>query len=200
MARRRATVDESTAVEEVVEADESGLEVEHTEFEDVDVPAEDDEVEEIATGEATEAEAKPKKEVAPKRGDLQEGDVTPVQLAKELSKPIDGNPENEDPSNWRYTKKTDGSHVVVPQMVYSYLKNPGDLKIRNGVVDSNGVARNNIVNLTEALAWWDAKAEKAVERAANAKTKAEKAAAKAAAAPAEGEAASETNGTVEEAE
>src|SRR5690242_5303887 len=73
---------------------------------DVEILPEDPEEETVAEGdEATEKEAKPKKEKA--RGDLPEGYVTPVGLAKELT---------------RLGLGKDGGDVP-PQMVYSYIKN-----------------------------------------------------------------------------
>jgi hypothetical protein len=209
VARRRSNVDTTeAAVENELNTDstETVEPIETVEdISEVDVPAEDDETEDVSGADDTEAAEKPAKEPAkPKRGELPEGLVTPVQLAHELSKPLDGNADNLDESNWRYTHSKTGSHVVLPQMVYSYLKNAGagknPLNIQNGVEDSNGSKRDNIVVLTEALAWWDDKNKRATERAANAQAKAEKKTAKAG----DTETASETDATpvgeVEEAE
>jgi hypothetical protein len=174
--RRNETVtaEENTVVEEVP--------VEETQtFDEVDVPAVDDEAEVVAT---TEGDAKEKTEKAPakpKRGDLDDGFITPVQFAKELSQPKDGNAENDDEDNWHYTGKS-GSHVVAPQMVYSYIRSNGEGSkhpiVTQSVTDSNGQTRDNVLNRDEAFAWWTAKNERAKERAANAKAKAEKVAAK----------------------
>jgi hypothetical protein len=70
------------------------------------------ETEEVAV-EATEfAEEKPKKEKkGPARGDLPEGYVTPVQLAKELT------------DKKMHTNRQGEVAEVAPQMVYSYIKN-----------------------------------------------------------------------------
>jgi hypothetical protein len=157
---------------------------------DVDTPNEDDETEDVtdAPTESKEKVAKEKKE--PARGDLPpvldsegnvvEGDkyVTPVGLAHELSKPLDGNAENTDPSNWRYTKSRGadaGSHTVQPQMVYSYIKNAGE-KSKNPfpletVTDSLGKPRQ-VVKLSAGLAWWDEKNGRAKQRAESAADKA----------------------------
>lgn len=204
MARRSRTVTENTAVEEVTN---DGTEPEIIEFEapvdEVDVPSEDDGVEEvIATTEGEAKEDKPKKEAKPKRGELPDGLVTPVQFAKELSKPLDDNAENLDPSNWRYTHSKTGDHAVAPQMVYSTLKGAGKSKnpltIRT-VTDSEGQTRENILNLEEALAWWDAKNERKVTSAQAAKEKAEKKAEKATTETSSTDGV-EAAGTVEEAE
>jgi len=152
-------------------------------LDEVDVPDVNDEIEDITdapTGSGQ--EEKPKEPAKPKRGDLPtiEGDeyITPVAFAKLLSQPLDGNPENDDASNWRNTDKN-GSHVVPPQMIYSYIKSSKEFVSYDGIVDSNGVVRNNLLKLSEANAYWDGRAGKAAERAANAKAKAEKKAAKA---------------------
>jgi hypothetical protein len=152
-------------------------------FEEVDVPAVDDEAEVIATTEGDAAEKTEKAPAKPKRGDLDDGFITPVQFAKELSAPKDGNEENVDEDNWHYTAKS-GSHVVAPQMVYSYIRSNAagskhPLETRS-VTDSNGITRDNVLNRDEAFAWWAAKNERAKERAANAQAKAAKAADKAA--------------------
>lgn len=92
-----------------------------TEVEDFEPEAlSDDEVELPVQAEGESKEAKAPK--APKRGELPEGKITPVQFAHELSEPKDGNKDNEDDDNWHYTNSKTGSHVVAPQMVYSYLK------------------------------------------------------------------------------
>jgi hypothetical protein len=166
---------------------------------DVDVPSEPVEDDETETVPATTDESnKPAKTAAakkePARGDLPEvsdkdgrgpvteGDkyVTPVGLAHELSKPLDGNAENTDSSNWRYTASRGanaGSHTVAPQMVYSYKKNAGE-KSKNPfptivVKDTLGNDRE-VVRLSQGLAWWDEKNGRAKERAVNAQAKAAK--------------------------
>src|SRR4051812_49244732 len=68
----------STEFDEDVQLDEN--------FEDVDIP-EDDEVEDIPDapeGSTTAGTAKAKEPAKPKRGDLEEGLVTPIQFAKVL--------------------------------------------------------------------------------------------------------------------
>jgi len=204
MARRgrdNTVTEETTTVEEF----QPELEVDGEGIEEVDVPAEDDEAEVIASTEGSDtSEEKPAKEpAAPKRGDLPEGFITPVAFAKVLSQPLDGNAENLDPSNWRYTHSKSGDHVVAPQMVYSYIRSAKDGKnplATQTVTDSNGVQRENILVLADALAWWDAKAKRTAASAENAKAKAEKKAAK----PEATETASATDaapvGEVEEAE
>jgi hypothetical protein len=190
MGRRTNIVTQDNAVENEINpaediVEDDGIEVEQVEdadvLDEVDVSA-DDEVEDVSGAEVdnTEKTDKPVKETKPKRGDLPEGLVTPVQLAKELSKPLDGNAENLDDSNYRYTHSKNGSHVVVPQMVYSYLKGAGGknpLELRT-VVDSEGTSRDNIMVLTDALAWWDAKNARAAASKATAQEKAAKKAAK----------------------
>jgi hypothetical protein len=191
MPRRTATADENLEVQNL----------------DVDVPQENDEVEDLSDAPVeSEGGEKPAKKAAakePSRGQLPDGHVTPVGLAHALSQPLDGNPENLDPSNWRYTKKTDGSHVVAPQMVYSYIKNASkdDPFPGKTVQDSLGKDRENVVTLEEGLAWWDNKAKRTEERrqnaAAKAAAKAERAATKE---KAEGEQPDVEATSVEEAE
>jgi hypothetical protein len=154
-----------------------------------------------AEGDSTEKAAKAAKE--PARGDLDAGLVTPVQLARELSKPIDGNAENTDPSNFRYTSSKTGSHVVPPQMVYSYINNAGEKNPYPGktVTDSLGKERANVVTTAEGLAWWDAKnARVAASKQAKAEKEAAKAAKAAKAASGESSTGESTEGAVEEAE
>lgn len=134
---------------------------------DVDSDLESDEVEET-----TNAEPKAKAEkvpAAPKRGDLPEGYVTPVQFAKALSDGIVKDAEGND-------------KVVPPQVVYSYIKNaPKDhpfpntdgTNVLNDVEDSNGVGRKAFL-LEEGLAWWEEKTQRASARKANAAAKATK--------------------------
>jgi hypothetical protein len=143
---------------------------------DVDVPAEtDDEVEEVA--EAATADTPKKAAAKPKeksRGDLPEGYVTPVGLAKLLTEQGLGG-QNEDGSN----------KEVKPQVVYSYIKNapaahPFPLET---VTDSLGKERQALV-ADKGLDWWRAKNERAAARKANAAEKASKKGTKTDAAPA----------------
>jgi hypothetical protein len=126
---------------------------------------------------STETKAKPKAE--PARGDLPEGYVTPIGLAKALSQPIDGNAENTDPSNFYHTDRS-GGHEVRPQMVYSYMKNaPKDHPFPiETVTDSIGKERQAL-KLDAGLAWWVAKNERVAGRRQNAAEKAAKKAANA---------------------
>src|SRR6266540_7289155 len=101
------------------------VEVEPTadEFSEVDTPAETDDPETSPDGETVETSKKAEK-AEKARGDLKEGWVTPVGLAKVLSQPRDGNKDNLDPANWYHTGvKNPSDHEVRPQMVYSYKKN-----------------------------------------------------------------------------
>jgi hypothetical protein len=162
---------------------EQTIEEVHTSLDpEVDIPGteESDEVETV-TGATTEQKTdEPKAPAAPKRGALPEGKVTPVEFAKLLSQPLDGNKDNLDGDNWHYTNGKTGSHLVPPQMIYSYVKNSKGLTTET-LTDANGVSRDYILTLDQAMAFWNGRGEKAAERAANAKAKAEKAAAKAAA-------------------
>jgi hypothetical protein len=157
---------------------------------EVDVP--ENETEEVATtteGETTEKAPKAKKE--PKRGELPEGFVTPIGLAKVLTEK--GLHQNKD-----------GETVEVkPQMVYSYINNASkeDPFPLQTVTDSIGAERK-VVNLDEGVAWWERKNARVAERKANAAAKADakakRAADKATATEAEGE--SSDAGEVTEAE
>lgn len=130
------------------------------------------ETEEVETIEGGEKKATAKKE--PKRGELPEGYVTPVGLAKVLTE------------KGMHKNRAGEVTEVKPQMVYSYIRNsskedPFPIEI---IKDSIGAERQ-VVKLDNALAWWERKNERAATRAANAKAKAEKKAEKAAAKPEE---------------
>jgi hypothetical protein len=140
--------------------------------EEVDTP--DAETEEVTapTEAASNGESKPAKAAKePARGDLPDGFVTPVGLAKKLSEPKDGNKENDDASNWYHTDKN-GSHEVKPQMVYSYKNNATkeDPFPIQTIKDSLSKDRD-VVKLDEGLAWWDRKNERVQGRKANAAAK-----------------------------
>jgi hypothetical protein len=127
----------------------------------------DDEVEETA-GEAVLEKTKTTKEPAkPKRGDLPEGYVTPVGLAKLLTKEGLGGQDEEG-----------NNKVVPPQVVYSYIKNaPKDHPFPlEDVEDSNGQLRPALV-AEAGLQWWREKNERVAARKANAADKASKQAA-----------------------
>jgi hypothetical protein len=158
---------------------------------DVETPAETEEVVETSPEATADAPAKAKKE--PARGDLPEGYVTPVGLAKVISE--------------RGLQKDREGNVVTdvkPQMVYSYLKNApeADKFPVEQVTDSLGKERQ-AVSIEAGVAWWERKNERTELRKKNA---AEKQAAKdkrAAQKAAEAEAAPETTedaGEVTEAE
>lgn len=181
--------------------------------EEVDIPElDDDEIEDVAGAETVESteDKTPKEPAKPKRGDLPEieGDeyIAPVAWAKVLSQPLDGNAENTDDDNYRYTHSKTGSHVVAPQMVYSYIRSSKDGKNplpTYTVTDSNGTSRENILKLNEANEWWDEKAGRAEARAKaqadKEKAKAEKAAA-APTTPVADAAVADSGGEVTEAE
>jgi hypothetical protein len=146
---------------------------------DVDTTTDaNDEAEEVAAQTETPAEkpaAKAAKEKA--RGDLPEGKITPVGLAKVINER-------------QLHRNRDGAVVeLLPQMVYSYIKNapkddpyPGET-----VTDSLSKSRDNVANIEDAVAWWIRKTERAAARKANASAKAEKkAATPEASAPADG--------------
>jgi hypothetical protein len=173
MARRKdnqedTTQEESnmTTTEETVLGDPDPVELDDN-FDDVE---EVDEPEEEIDASETTTEAKAEKEPAkPKRGDLPEGWVTPIQFAKVLGE------------KGLHTDR-DGNVVdeVKPQMVYSYMKNsPKDDRLEpTDIKDSNDVTRSAL-KLDDALAWWERKNARAAERKANAAEKAKKSAAKA---------------------
>jgi len=145
---------------------------------DVDVP-EADEATEAATPENSEKEPKAKKE--PARGNLPEGYVTPVGLAKVLGeKGLQKNREGEVLAE------------VKPQMVYSYIKNAPkeDPFPIETVTDDIGKERQ-AVKLDAALDWWKRKNERTATRKQNAAAKEQAKADKAAAKAAEPEAANE---------
>lgn len=127
---------------------------------DVDVETVDDETEDVAAPAAKEPKAKKE----PARGDLPEGHVTPVGLAKLITE------------RGEHTNR-DGEVVELkPQMVYSYIKNaPKDdpFPFVEGLTDSLGKPRQ-AATVADALAWWDRKKTRAGERKANAAAKAEK--------------------------
>jgi hypothetical protein len=143
---------------------------------------------EVETVDATEAPKEPKAKAAPKRGELPEGYVTPVQLAKVITE------------KGLHTDR-EGGHEVKPQMVYSYIKNSPkeDPFPISTVTDSIGVERQALLE-DEGVAWWERKNERVAARKANAEqkatAKAERAAAKAVA-EAEGD---ESTAEVTEAE
>lgn len=129
---------------------------------DVDTPEVETEVEETSGPEATATTPKAKKE--PARGDLPEGYVTPIGLAKELGKRgLQANREGEVLTEVR------------PQMVYSYIKNAPktDPFPMETVTDSIGKERQAL-KLDEGIAWWERKNERTAARKANAAEKAAK--------------------------
>src|SRR4051812_35340839 len=131
--------------------------------EEVDLDVE--EVDETEETDEPEAKDKDKAPAKPKRGDLPEGLVTPIQFAKILGE------------RGLHTNK-EGQVVrdVKPQMVYSYMKNsPQDDRLDPfDVEDSNGVKRS-VLKLDDAIAWWERKNARAATRKANAAEKAKKA-------------------------
>jgi hypothetical protein len=212
-----------TAEETAAVADEQGN-VEVPALDEVDTPeALDDEAEDVAVpdGEgakpATEKVAKAPARVAPP-----EGYITPVAFAKVLTEHLSGKKYQN--KNGFVGRAADGATVdlkvnpIPPQYIYSMInqgnkpnaKNPVPTYVsaHDGQVYKTGeqpegvaLARVNLMDATEALAWWDAKDERvAASRQAKAE-KAAKAAEKAAAAPAVGQPANEApSAPVEEAE
>jgi hypothetical protein len=133
---------------------------------DVDVEAV--EVEEVDYSTPEEG-AEPKKKKEPARGELPEGFVTPIGLAKVLTE------------RGMHTNRAGEVVEVRPQMVYSYIRNaPKDDPFPlQEVEDSLGKTRSAL-NLEEGLDWWTRKNERVQARKANAAEKAEKKARKAA--------------------
>lgn len=162
MARRSSNVDEVNTVADVEDVEDISV---------VD--------EEGNTADEKPAKA-PKAKKEPKRGQLPEGYVTPVGLAKAINE------------KGLYANRAGVVTDVAPQMVYSYVNNaPADAPYPyEEVVDSIGATRK-VAKLENALAWWIAKNERAAERRANAANKAaakaEKAASKASGEAAEGD-------------
>jgi hypothetical protein len=131
---------------------------------DVEAVEPDADVEETDGAEATTSEAKAP--AAPKRGDLPEGFVTPIGFAKIVGE-----------KGLHTDRNGDVVRDVKPQMVYSYMKNsPKDDRLETiEIEDSNGVTRK-VLNVDEAVAWWERKNERAATRKSNAAEKAQKAA------------------------
>ena len=132
---------------------------------DINVVDEVETVDEVTT-ESNEtdapAPAEEKAAEAPKakRGDLPEGYVTPVGLAKAITE------------RKLHTNK-DGEIVELkPQMVYSYIKNaPKDHPFPLEVVTDSVGAQRDAVKLDEGLKWWTDRAELAKSRRENAAAK-----------------------------
>lgn len=155
------------------------------ELEDVDVTSETEEAPDTNAEAPAAKKAAAKKE--PKRGDLPEGFVTPIGLAKVLT-------ERE-----LHTDKN-GGHEVRPQMVYSYIKNaPKDDPFPSQTVKDSIGADRNVVELEAGVAWWERKNERVSAKRANAQEKKDKKAANAAkkAAAAEAEGSSDTGDATE---
>jgi FKBP-type peptidyl-prolyl cis-trans isomerase len=191
MARRgsAAQVEDTNAEQEVTEEPTFVP----TEDVDVDIDPDSDAEDEVVASEAAGEKPKATKKVKEKaRGDLPDGFVTPVGLAKVLTERGLGG-QNEDGSN----------KIVPPQVVYSYIKNaPADSRYPGQTVqDSLGKDRDNVVEIEAGCEWWKAKNERAAARKANAAAKAaqkaEAAKKKAEATPTATEA---DSGPVEEAE
>jgi hypothetical protein len=177
-----------------VEVDESGLEVEQVNDGDIpgtgDVEAVDPDVDmpaadaETVSPESDVVAEKPAKK-GPKRGELPEGYVTPVGLAKLLTAHYKEN----DPD------KLNKAGDFPSQQVYSYIRNaPADSPFPlETVTDGNGTERS-VVKIDAGLQWFLDKDTRTSARKQNA---AEKAAAKAAKS-AEKPAAGATEGSVVE--
>ena len=153
---------------------------------EVDVPTEGEETAVESTTEETTTEAKAPKE--PARGELPEGYVTPIGLAKELT------------ARGLHTNREGTVTEVKPQMVYSYIKNaPKDHPFPLETIKDSLDKDRQALKLEDGVAWWEAKNERAATRKANAAQKAatkaanaEKKAAEATAVEAEGEPADAT--------
>lgn len=119
---------------------------------DVDTPEleEADETEELpADAPKADKPAKEKKEKAPARPAMEEGYISPVEFAKELTKHL----EAKGASNSKGL--INATNAIAPQQIYSTInstkagKNPFPAKTVG--------ARNNCIILSEGLAWWDEK-------------------------------------------
>jgi len=145
---------------------------------DVDETVAVDETDEVDV--VVDPDGKPVKEKAakkakePTRGDLPEGYVTPSGLAKILT------------DRGLHTNRAGEVTKVLPQMVYSYIKNAPktDPFPLEEVTDSIGKTRQALT-IEAGLAWWTAKNERVSARRVNAAEKEAKKA-KNAAAKAEG--------------
>jgi len=144
--------------------------VEEPEVEDFDVDTADEDLEDVEeTGDETPKVKAEKAPVAPKRGDLPDGWVTPVAFAKYMTE------------NQLHHDKEGNVAELRPQVVYSYIKNaPKDNPFPNSelgklktIEDSNGIARGAF-KLADGLAWWEDRKQRAEARKANAAAKAEK--------------------------
>jgi hypothetical protein len=170
MSRRNGAVLEETDAPEV-----EAIELDETE-----------EVEEVAEGDAP-AEKAPKAKKEPARGDLPEGYVTPVGLAKILSE------------RNLHQNRAGETVPVPPQMVYSYIRNaPKDQPFPLEVITDSLGKERSAVNVDKAVEWWTAKNERAGAKKANAAAKAQAKAEKSAAKPAE-ETVDEAEGAADEA-
>jgi hypothetical protein len=164
---------------------------ENTVVEDVETVVADDGVEDTTGSEET-TEKTPKAKKEPARGELPEGYVTPIGLAKEIS------------ARGLHQNRDGVTEDVKPQMVYSYIKNaPKDHPFPlETVQDSLGHDRQAL-QLEAGVEWWVAKNERAAARKASAAEKAaakeQRAAEKAAKAEA-GEGSEDSTETVDEAE
>jgi hypothetical protein len=122
--------------------------------------------------EQAEGEQAPKAKKEPKRGDLPEGYVTPVGLAKVLTE------------RGLHTNRQGEVAKVEPQMVYSYLNNNKEFGgVFTDVEDSIGATRKAVELETGVQAWVDLKTranERRQNAAAKKAAKEERAAAKAA--------------------
>lgn len=138
-----------------------------TDSPDVDVDV-NDEIEDTGVSDETETVAEkpakePKQKKEPVRGDLPEGYVTPIGLAKALTE------------RQLHTNREGQIVPVAPQMVYSYIKNaPKEHPFpMETVQDSLGHDRQ-VVKLDAGIEWWTAKNARAAARKAFAADKATK--------------------------
>jgi hypothetical protein len=154
--------------------------------EDVETP---DEVEtEVETPEGSAEGSEPKAKKEPARGQLPDGYVTPIGLAKILTER-------------GLHKNREGETVEVrPQMVYSYMKNaPKDDPFPIETVTDSLNKERQALTAEAGVAWWERKNARVAQRAQNAQEKAAKKAAAAEKRSAEGSS-DEGQGEVTEAE
>jgi hypothetical protein len=159
--------------------------------EDVETVAETEET--PVTPESTEENKEPKPKKEPARGQLPEGYVTPIGLAKVLTE------------RGLHTNRAGEQAEVRPQMVYSYMRNaPKDDQFPTETVEDSLGKQRQAVKLEAGVEWWERKNARVATRKQNAQEKADKkaqrAAEKAAAAEAEGSEESTEESAATEAE
>jgi predicted transcriptional regulator len=151
---------------------------------DVETPAE--ETEQVDTPEASAEGTEPKGKKEPARGQLPDGYVTPIGLAKVLTE------------RGLHQNRQGETVEVRPQMVYSYIKNaPKDDKFPSETITDSIGKERNAVQLEAGVQWWERKNARVAARKENA---AKKAAAKEQRAAQKAQEATEAEGSEEQGE